>query len=148
MAQFMQDEAVLRYNGMFISVWALLAQARATTQAVATATEAQRDFWLADVDLQLALNAPWQAQPVAGAGAPAKGEGGVSGPMGVTPASAAPASAAPGPTHSAHSAAPAAEQAATEQVPSPVQTGGSTQPLPHKNGRQTSHTPTHQQQGH
>ncbi|MFZ7337879.1 TolC family protein, partial [Comamonas jiangduensis] len=25
------------------------------TQAVATATEAQRDFWLADVDLQLAL---------------------------------------------------------------------------------------------
>lgn len=55
LAQQMQEEAVYRYNGMFISTWQLLAQARATTQAVATATEAQRDFWLADVDLQLAL---------------------------------------------------------------------------------------------
>ena len=146
MAQFMQDEAVLRYNGMFISVWALLAQARATTQAVATATEAQRDFWLADVDLQLALNAPWQAQPVAGA--PAAGQGSVSGPKGVTPASAAPSSATPGATHSAHSGAPAAAQASTEQVPSSVQKSGSTQPLPHQHGRQNLHTPTHQQQGH
>ena len=41
---------------MFISTWELLAEARATTQAVATATEAQRDFWLADTDLQLALS--------------------------------------------------------------------------------------------
>jgi len=55
LARFLQDEAVYRYNGMFISVWQLLAQARSTAQAVATATEAQRDFWLADVDLQLAL---------------------------------------------------------------------------------------------
>ncbi|GAD24799.1 TolC family protein [Acidovorax sp. MR-S7] len=55
LARFMQDEAVLRYNGMFISVWDLLAEARNTAQAVATATEAQRDFWLADTDLQLAL---------------------------------------------------------------------------------------------
>ncbi|MNW14549.1 hypothetical protein D3C71_2128020 [compost metagenome] len=38
-----------------MSVWQLLAQARATTQAVVTATEAQRDFWLAETDLQLAL---------------------------------------------------------------------------------------------
>ena len=55
LATRLQDDAVLRYNGMFISVWDLLAQARETTQAVATATEAQRDFWLAEVDLQLAL---------------------------------------------------------------------------------------------
>jgi hypothetical protein len=55
LAQQMQEESVYRYNGMFISVWQLLAQARATTQAVVTATEAQRDFWLADTDLQLAL---------------------------------------------------------------------------------------------
>ena len=55
LAQFMQDEAIYRYNGMFISTWQLLAQARATAQAVATATEAQRDFWLAETDLQLAL---------------------------------------------------------------------------------------------
>jgi outer membrane protein TolC len=58
LAKRMQDEAVGRYNGMFIGVWDLLAQARATTQAVAAATEAQRDFWLADADLQQALNAP------------------------------------------------------------------------------------------
>ena len=55
LAQLVQDETVLRYNGMFVSVWQLLAQARATTQAVATATEAQRDFWLAHTDMQLAL---------------------------------------------------------------------------------------------
>jgi len=41
---------------MFMSVWQLLAQARSTTQAVVTATEAQRDFWLAETDLQLALS--------------------------------------------------------------------------------------------
>lgn len=56
LSQLLQDEAVLRYNGMFISTWDLLAQARATTQAVATASEMQRDFWLTEVDLQLALN--------------------------------------------------------------------------------------------
>ena len=55
LAQQMQEEAVYRYNGMLISTWQLLAQARATAQAVATATEAQRDFWLAETDLQLAL---------------------------------------------------------------------------------------------
>jgi hypothetical protein len=61
----MQDETVYRYNGMFISVWQLLAQARSTTQAVATATEAQRDFWLAETDLQLALTgtSPGTAPP-------------------------------------------------------------------------------------
>ena len=64
LAQQMQEEAVYRYNGMFISTWQLLAQARATTQAVATATEAQCDFWLADVDLQLAL---YSTSPGAGA---------------------------------------------------------------------------------
>ncbi|MBB6579036.1 outer membrane protein TolC [Comamonas odontotermitis] len=55
LARLVQEETVYRYNGMFVSVWQLLAQARATTQAVVTATEAQRDFWLAETDLQLAL---------------------------------------------------------------------------------------------
>ena len=55
LAKLMQEETVYRYNGMFMSVWQLLAQARSTTQAVVTATEAQRDFWLAETDLQLAL---------------------------------------------------------------------------------------------
>lgn len=53
--QVIRDETLLRYNGMLASVWEVLAEARASTQAVAQAMEAQRDFWLADVDLQLAL---------------------------------------------------------------------------------------------
>ncbi|CAB5711733.1 type I secretion outer membrane protein, TolC family [Delftia tsuruhatensis] len=53
--RFIQEESMLRYNGMLLSTWELLAEARASAQAVATATEAQRDFWLADIDLQLAL---------------------------------------------------------------------------------------------
>lgn len=78
LAQFMQDEAVYRYNGMFISTWQLLAQARATAQAVATATEAQRDFWLAEVDLQLALTStsPGATPTLATSAAPATTEQG------------------------------------------------------------------------
>ncbi|MBV7540981.1 TolC family protein [Acidovorax sp. sic0104] len=53
--QFIADETTLRYNGMLASVWELLAEARSSTQAVATAINAQRDFWLAETDLQLAL---------------------------------------------------------------------------------------------
>lgn len=52
-----QEETLLRYNGMLASVWDLLAEARASTAAVAQATQAQRDFWLADADLQFALAA-------------------------------------------------------------------------------------------
>ena len=53
--QFIADETTLRYNGMLASVWDMLAEARNSTQAVANAIEAQRDFWLAETDLQLAL---------------------------------------------------------------------------------------------
>lgn len=53
--QFIAGETTLRYNGMLASVWELLAEARTSTQAVAGAIEAQRDFWLAETDLQLAL---------------------------------------------------------------------------------------------
>ncbi|RZL68747.1 MAG: TolC family protein [Variovorax sp.] len=49
------DEMVLRYNGMLASVWELLGETRASMLAVSAAIEAQRDFWLADVDLQLAI---------------------------------------------------------------------------------------------
>ncbi|RZI78126.1 MAG: TolC family protein [Variovorax sp.] len=49
------DEMVLRYNGMLASVWELLGETRASMLAVTSAIEAQRDFWLADTDLQLAL---------------------------------------------------------------------------------------------
>ncbi len=53
--QLIADETTLRYNGMLASVWELLAEARASTEAVAGAIEAQRDFWLAETDLQQAL---------------------------------------------------------------------------------------------
>lgn len=50
------DENLLRYNGMLISVFELLADAREQVVSVEAAIRAQRDFWLADADLQLALN--------------------------------------------------------------------------------------------
>ncbi|MES2609198.1 MAG: TolC family protein [Pseudomonadota bacterium] len=53
--QLIAGETTLRYNGMLASVWELLAEARTSTEAVAGAIEAQRDFWLAETDLQLAL---------------------------------------------------------------------------------------------
>ncbi len=49
------DEMVLRYNGMLASVWELLGETRASMLAVNAAMDAQRDFWLADVDLQFAM---------------------------------------------------------------------------------------------
>jgi outer membrane protein TolC len=49
------EEMVLRYNGMLASVWELLAETRASMLAVNAGLEAQRDFWLADTDLQLVL---------------------------------------------------------------------------------------------
>ncbi|WP_294371332.1 TolC family protein [Pseudacidovorax sp.] len=49
------DEMVLRYNAMGASVWQLLAEARASARTVDAAMQAQRDFWLAEVDLQMAL---------------------------------------------------------------------------------------------
>lgn len=53
--KFINDEIVLRYNGMLSSVWDLLADVRMNINAVNASIEAQRDFWLADTDLQLAL---------------------------------------------------------------------------------------------
>jgi hypothetical protein len=49
------EEMVLRYNGMLASVWELLAETRASMLVVYAGIEAQRDFWLADTDLQLVL---------------------------------------------------------------------------------------------
>jgi outer membrane protein TolC len=49
------DENQLRYNGMLISVFELLADAREQVASVNASIESLRDFWLADSDLQLAL---------------------------------------------------------------------------------------------
>lgn len=49
------DEMLLRYNGMLKSVFELLADSREQVMAVNGAIEAQRDFWIAEADLQMAL---------------------------------------------------------------------------------------------
>ncbi len=49
------DEMLWRYNGMLKSVFELLADSREQVIAVNSAIEAQRDFWLAEADLQMAL---------------------------------------------------------------------------------------------
>lgn len=68
------DENQLRYNGMFIGVFELLADAREQVASVVQALDAQRDYWLADASLQAALigvptaGAAMNARPAAGGG--------------------------------------------------------------------------------
>ena len=49
------DEMLLKYNGMLVGVFELLADARSQVGAVITAIEAQRDFWIADAALDAAI---------------------------------------------------------------------------------------------
>lgn len=49
------EENTLRYNGMLISVFELLADSREQIGSVVQAIETQRDFWLADAALQATL---------------------------------------------------------------------------------------------
>jgi len=49
------EENLLRYNGMLISVFELLADSRDQAQAVEAAIEAVRDYWIADANLETAL---------------------------------------------------------------------------------------------
>jgi outer membrane protein TolC len=53
--KIISDETLLRYNAMQIDVFALLAEARARVNATVAALEAQRSFWLANVDLGTAV---------------------------------------------------------------------------------------------
>lgn len=50
------EETLLRYNGMLMGVFELLADARAQITGVTTAIEAQRDYWIAETDLQAAIS--------------------------------------------------------------------------------------------
>ena len=56
------EENLLRYNGMLIGVFELLADAREQVSGVIAAIEAQRDFWLADA----ALSSTLIGRPIAG----------------------------------------------------------------------------------
>ena len=49
------DENLLRYNGMLISVFELLTDAREQVASVNAYIDALRDFWLAETDLQAAM---------------------------------------------------------------------------------------------
>ena len=59
--QAMADENVLRYNGMLIGVFELLAEAREQISSVTNALNAQQQFWLADA----ALAASMMGKPMA-----------------------------------------------------------------------------------
>jgi outer membrane protein TolC len=70
------DEMLLKYNGMLVGVFELLADAREQIGSVTQAIEAQRDFWLADAALEATLighpmSAPLTEMRPAGASASA-----------------------------------------------------------------------------
>ena len=70
--QQIAEENVLRYNGMLIGVFELLADARVQIASVNGAIDALRDFWLAQADLEMALiGQPNLAAGALGAGAAA-----------------------------------------------------------------------------
>lgn len=49
------EEQLLHYNGMLVGVFELLADAREQITSVMEAIEAQRDFWISDAELQVAM---------------------------------------------------------------------------------------------
>jgi outer membrane protein TolC len=53
--KIISDETLLRYNAMQIDVFSLLAEARQRIAATVAAIEAQREFWLATTDLDVAV---------------------------------------------------------------------------------------------
>jgi len=51
------EENLLRYNGMLIGVFELIADAREQVASVNASIDALRDYWVADADLRLAMTA-------------------------------------------------------------------------------------------
>lgn len=66
------EETLLRYNGMLVSVFELLADAREQVMSVNATIEAQRDFWLAENNLHGALNGTPRAGGSEAAGIPGR----------------------------------------------------------------------------
>lgn len=76
--QRISEENLLRYNGMLISVFELLADAREQVAGVTGYVQALRDFWVAQTNLQTAMTAgspgaSTLSRPAAATGAPAAG---------------------------------------------------------------------------
>jgi outer membrane protein TolC len=55
LGKIISDETMLRYGAMQIDVFSLLTEARRRVTANVAAIEAQRDFWLASVNLDAAI---------------------------------------------------------------------------------------------
>lgn len=71
------DENTLRYSGMLIGVFELLADARAQVASVNSYIETLRDFWLAQSDLEMALvGRPSGLASIAAVSTPQAGPGG------------------------------------------------------------------------
>ncbi|OUM00445.1 TolC family protein [Variovorax sp. JS1663] len=75
--QTMADENVLRYNGMLIGVFELLAEARDQIASVSNAINAQQQFWLADAALEASVigKPTIMAAPIASSGSEASSGG-------------------------------------------------------------------------
>jgi len=56
------EENMLRYNGMLISVFELLADAREQVATVSAYIDALRGFWISESDLQAAFNGPFMGR--------------------------------------------------------------------------------------
>ncbi|BET27503.1 outer membrane efflux protein [Limnobacter thiooxidans] len=74
--QTIADENLLRYNGMFIGVFELLADSRDQVNTVVQAINAQADFWRADAALQATVVGKPMTVSVSGAAANAGGNAG------------------------------------------------------------------------
>ncbi|PZP31577.1 MAG: RND transporter [Roseateles depolymerans] len=69
LARRVSKEQLLRYNGMLIGVFELLADARSQVASTAAAQDALRDFWLAQANLDQALTGRAAPPDTAGDGA-------------------------------------------------------------------------------
>jgi len=78
LAAALQEETQLRYNGMLQSTWELLASATTRLQSEVAVSQAQRDAWLAYLDLQAVLSGAvvnFSSTPSAAGTAPAANPG-------------------------------------------------------------------------
>jgi outer membrane protein TolC len=76
--QRIAEENLLRYNGMLIGVFELLADARSQIAGVNGAIVALRDFWLAQADLEMALIGKAGVVPAQASAASMAADGGAS----------------------------------------------------------------------
>ncbi|MEY4294508.1 MAG: hypothetical protein RLY82_196 [Pseudomonadota bacterium] len=74
LSKVIADENVLRYNGMFIGVFELLADHRAQINAVKAAIAAQQQFWQADAALQATILGKPMAAPAMSMGSSSGGD--------------------------------------------------------------------------